>query len=430
MNVGIFGLGYVGLVTGACLAEMGNDVAMYDCDTEKVRLLERGRVPFYEPELPALLQRNRLRLTFTEEPSRAVSGRDVVFIAVGTPSAADGRADLAGVCGAARTIAASIDRPTVVANKSTVPAETADYVERTVRSTTRELGVRVVSNPEFLREGTAVADFLRPDRIVLGCDDPWAENVMRQLYAPLAAPVVVTDRRSAELIKYAANAFLAMKISYINEVAAICERIGGDIASVIEGVGLDRRIGPAYLEPGLGFGGSCLPKDVRALEAMAARVAVEPALLSAILRVNDAQIERAAARLAYVLGGLRGRRIAILGLAFKPGTDDVRESPALALAHTLTSGGAQIVAHDPVAAESPSPDVESCVTGSDAFVLATAWPCYRELDPLALGKWMRRRIVFDLRNALDADAFARAGFLYNGVGMPARPYPLEVKAPA
>ena len=437
MKIGVWGAGYVGLVTGVCLASLGHDVVFYDCDGEKIEALERGQVPFFEPGLPELLEEHRRRVRFTSQPGKAAQGQEVIFIAVGTPSAQDGRADLAGVYSAARAIAEAVDGPALIVNKSTVPVQTADDVERIVRRHCAQRGCRVVSNPEFLREGCAIEDFMHPDRIVLGCDDPWAEKTLREIYAPLGAPIVVTDRRSAELIKYAANAFLATKISYVNEIAGICERAGADIEAVVQGIGLDRRIGPTYLEPGLGFGGSCLPKDVRALQATAERVAVESPLLDAVLRVNDLQVERLAARLAYVLGGFAGRNVAVLGLTFKPGTSDLRESPALALLRLLRYGGCDVVAHDPIAAEAAAPlcaehgasvrdDVESCLYGADAFVLATAWPQYRALDPVAAGKLMRRRIAFDVRNALDAEAYARAGFLYNGVGAPSRPYPLDL----
>ena len=440
MRIGIFGSGYVGLVTGAAFAQLGHHVVVYDNDVTKIASLRDRRVPFYEPGLAELIERNAERLDFADEPTAAAAARDVVFIAVGTPSAGDGRADLASVCRAARTIAERIDGPTVIVNKSTVPVQTADVVERIVRAAARRTDVRVVSNPEFLREGAAIHDFFHPDRIVLGCDDPWAENVMRALYAPLAAPVVVSDRRSAELIKYAANAFLATRISYINEIAAICEHTGADVDAVIEGIGLDRRIGRDYLEPGLGFGGSCLPKDVRALAATAARVAVEPTLLAAVLRVNETQLERVRSRLSYVLAGLRGRRIALLGLSFKPQTDDLRESPALALAAALAAEGASIAAHDPAATASARAllgdtvaicqDAEDALFGADAMVVATSWPDYARLEPNAVAARMRRRVVFDLRRALDGDAFAAAGFLYLAVGSPDRAYPLDAGATA
>lgn len=438
MNIGVWGAGYVGLVTGACLGSLGHDVVFYDCDSDKIEALERGRVSFFEPGLSELLEDHRERIDFTTEPAKAARGQDVIFIAVGTPSAQDGRADLAGVYAAARSIAEAVDGPALIVNKSTVPVQTADDVERIVRKHCAHRGCRVVSNPEFLREGCAIEDFMHPDRIVLGCDDPWAEKALRDLYAPLDAPIVVTDRRSAELIKYAANAFLATKISYVNEIAGICERAGANIEAVVHGIGLDSRIGPTYLEPGLGFGGSCLPKDVRALQATANRVAIESPLLDAVLRVNDLQVERVAARLAYVLGGLKGHRVGVLGLTFKPGTSDLRESPALTLLQLLSFGGCEVHAHDPVAASAAESlcaergatvhdDVERCLSGADALILATAWPHYRALDPAAVGKLMRRRIAFDVRNALDADAYTRAGFLYNGVGAPARPYPLELR---
>lgn len=353
----------------------------------------------------------------------------LVFIAVGTPMGPDGTADVRAVLEASSAIARSLDGPTVIVNKSTVPVETGDLVAAVVRQERAERhDCVVVSNPEFLREGSAVADFFHPDRIVLGCDDRQAEELLRDLYAPLDAPVIVTDVHTAEMIKYTANAFLATKISFANEIAAICERVGADVATVVAGAGADKRIGTSYLGAGLGFGGSCLPKDVNALRAIARGAAVEPRLLNAVLEVNAEQVERIAARLAYLLGGAASRRIGVLGLAFKAQTDDVRESPAIALVELLLAAGAVVSVHDPVAADkararlgdrvtyAPASDHHVVAEGADALVLATDWNAYRDLDLVRLRAVMRRRIVVDARNFYDPRLFARAGFHYAGVG--------------
>jgi len=430
-GIGVFGAGYVGLVTAACFAELGRDVTAYDIDPERIAALEAGEVPIHEPGLPELIARNVTagRLHFTTQPSAAVAGKSVVFIAVGTPSGPDGRADLASVRSAATTIAEHLDGPTVVVNKSTVPVETGDLVDAIVRGVRRERhDIAVVSNPEFLREGSAIADFMHPDRIVVGCSDPAAEGLMRELYAPLGAPLIITDVHTAEMIKYAANAFLATKISFINEIALICERVGADVTTVAAGIGADARIGPGFLRAGLGFGGSCLPKDVDALRRVADGTAVEPILLNAVSEVNARQIERIAARTAYLLGGLARQTVAVLGLAFKPETDDVRESPAITLIEALLAGGARVQVHDPVAVANArralgkrvtyAKDPLAAARGADALVLATEWLQYRDLDPATLSSVMRRRIVVDARNFLDGERYVRAGFSYTAVGRP------------
>jgi UDPglucose 6-dehydrogenase len=433
-GIGVFGAGYVGLVTAACFADLGRDVTVYDVDAPRIAELDAGRVPIHEPGLPELIATNVAagRLRFTGDPAAAVRGKAAVFIAVGTPSGEDGRADLSWVRSAATTIAEHLDGPTVVVNKSTVPVETGDLVDAIVRNVRRERhDIAVVSNPEFLREGSAIADFRHPDRIVIGCSDPAAESVMRELYAPLGAPVLVTDVHTAEMIKYAANAFLATKISFINEIALICERVGADVTTVAAGIGADARIGPGFLRAGLGFGGSCLPKDVNALRRVADGTAVEPLLLNAVFTVNARQIERIAARTAYLLGGLARQTIAVWGLAFKPETDDVRESPAIELAEAFLAAGARVQAHDPVATANArkllgkrvtfGKDPLAAARGADALVLATEWPVYRDVDPVVLSGVMRRHIVVDARNFLDSDRIVRAGFSYTAVGRPTHP---------
>ncbi len=439
-GIGVFGAGYVGLVTAACFAELGRAVALHDVDAARLAMLRAGGLPIHEPGLLELVERGARagRLRFVDEPAEAVAGMGAVFVAVGTPATADGHADLSAVRAAARTIARELDGPTVIVNKSTVPVETGDLVAAIVREhrTARHDAV-VVSNPEFLREGSAVADFFAPDRIVIGCEDPQAEALLRALYAPLNAPLVVTDVRTAEMIKYTANAFLATKVSFANEIAAICERVGADVKTVVAGAGADKRIGTAFLGAGLGFGGSCLPKDVAALRRIAEDAAVEPTLLDAVLAVNARQIERLRARLAYLLDGLAGKRIGVLGLAFKAQTDDVRESPAVALVEALLAAGAQVTAHDPVAmrnararlgdrvAYAPADDHHAVALGADALVLATEWNAYRDLDLARLRATMRRRIVVDARNFYEPERFARAGFHYAGVGRGAHLAPLD-----
>ena len=337
-------------------------------------------------------------------------------------------ADLTNVRDAAGTIAVHLDGPTIIVNKSTVPVDTGDLVAAIVRDARLTRRAIVVSNPEFLREGSAVSDFFHPDRIVIGCDDGDAEELLRELYAPLDAPIIVTDMRTAEMIKYAANAFLATKISFANEIAAICAGIGTDVTAVLAGAGADTRIGAAYFGAGLGFGGSCLPKDVRALRHIAEAAAVEPALLAATLEVNRRQVERVCARIDVLVDGLHGRRIGVLGLAFKAGTDDVRDSPAIALVEQLLAAGAEAAVHDPVATDNargalgsrvsyaPAGDYLAIADGADAVVLATDWETYRDPDLARLRSAMRRPVLVDARNFYDPQRIARSGIRYEGIG--------------
>jgi UDPglucose 6-dehydrogenase len=419
-RIGIFGAGYVGIVTAAGLAELGRNTVLYDIDTAKIELLARGSLPIHEAGLPELIANGVAsgRLQFTTDPREAVAGCCAVFIAVGTLDVRD----------AAVTIAANLDGPTVIVNKSTVPVDTGDVVAAIVRDARLTRRAVVVSNPEFLREGSAVNDFFHPDRIVIGCDDADAEAFLRELYAPLAAPFLVTTMRTAEMIKYAANAFLATKISFANEMAAICAAVGADVASVLAGAGADARIGTAHFGAGLGFGGSCLPKDVRALRDIAAALAVEPALLDATLAVNRRQIERISARIGALIDGLPGRRIGVLGLAFKAGTGDVRESPAIALVEALLAAGAVVAVHDPVAMENagaqlgtrviyaPADDYLAVAEGADALVLATDWEAYRDPDLARVRAAMRNPLIVDARNFYDPQRVAGAGFRYEGIG--------------
>ncbi len=428
-NIAVLGTGYVGLVTGTCFAELGNRVVCCDTDSAKIALLKSGKVPFYEPGLTELLSRNAGagRLSFTLDGAAAVAASEVVFIAVGTPMAADGNADLQYVRQAARTIARSLNGRKVVVNKSTVPVETGDLVAEIVKRERRENhGVFVVSNPEFLREGSAVSDFLAPDRIVIGVSDPDSEQLMRDLYAPLNAPIIVTDVRTAEMIKYTANAFLASKISFINEIARICDAVGADVLDVVQGAGSDRRIGTAFMQPGLGFGGSCLPKDVSALVNLARNHGIVPRLLDSVLQTNAEQIELICARMERKLATLEGRRVGLLGLAFKPNTDDVRDSPALALARALVERGAAVVAHDPVAsapARAVLGEVVAYVNSAyeaandaDAVVVATDWNEYKNADLAILRKVMRGTLIVDARNIWSPQRAQAAGLEYIGVG--------------
>jgi UDPglucose 6-dehydrogenase len=426
-TVAVCGVGYVGLVTAACLARLGNDVVGCDTDLTKLRMLGEGRIPFHEPGLGEMVRASMRegRLRFTNSTKNALAGREIVFIAVGTPVGPLGEADLSYVRAAAKDIAMHGEANTLVVNKSTVPVETADLVSRILRRNGGSRRFMVASNPEFLREGTAIQDFLHPDRIVIGTDDERATALLRDLYAGINAPTLVVDAHTAEMIKYAANAFLATKLSFVNELSNISAAVGADIDAVICGIGFDHRIGNQYMQPGLGFGGSCLPKDVSALAHVARTHAIEPAMLDAALEVNKRQVARAVASIETHVAELDGAVCALLGLSFKPHTDDVRESPAIALARALCSRGVVLRAHDPAAMAAArtmlSGDVAlesspfAVLEGADFAVVATAWPEYRLLDWARVRGSMRSPIVFDLRNALDASHLRRLGFSYEGI---------------
>ncbi len=428
-DIAVIGTGYVGLVTGACFAELGNQVVCLDVDAGRIELLRSGKTPFFEPGLEELVRRNASagRLTFETDPALAIPRAAVIFLAVGTPQTADGSADLSFIRQASITIAEHLGRDTVVVNKSTVPVETGDLVAAIVRERkTNAHRVSVVSNPEFLREGSAINDFMHPDRIVLGVEDVEATTAMRHLYAPLDAKIIETDVRTAEMIKYTANAFLAMKISFANQIALICERVGADVGQVMRGAGADHRIGTAFFGVGIGFGGSCFPKDLAALSHVAAGVGVMPSLLEATLEINRGQIERSVERIEKHLGGLRGMRVAVLGLAFKPQTDDVRESPAIALIEGLLEKGAVVSAHDPIAVKTArrrlkdrvdfAASVHAAASGADALVVATDWNEYKQLDLQVVKGHMRGKLIFDGRNVLDPREAVRFGFDYMSIG--------------
>jgi UDPglucose 6-dehydrogenase len=417
------------LVTATCFAELGNTVICVDKDAAKVAQLEAGEIPFFEPSLAEMTARNvqAKRLSFTTDIAHAVRSSEIIFIAVGTPMRSDGHADLGAVRAVAREIGLALDGPKIVVSKSTVPVETGEMISSIIRE---HAGVphpvSVVSNPEFLREGSAIADFLRPDRIVIGTSDPQTEEVMRDLYAPLDAPMVVTDVRTSEMIKYAANAFLATKISFINEIANICELLDVDVRSVCSGIGYDQRIGTKFLQPGIGYGGSCFPKDVRALEQLAVERDYSAPLLHAVELVNRRQVERTVMKLERELGGLNGRVVAMLGLAFKPNTDDIRDAPALAIIQRLLDRGASVRAHDPIANEHAkavlgaavvfASDMYETVRGADALVLATEWNEFRSLDFTRCAALMRGDVVVDGRNIYDPDKVREVGLRYLGIG--------------
>ena len=432
MRVAMIGTGYVGLVSGACFADFGHEVTCVDKDAGKIAALGRGEVPIFEPGLNDLVAANTRagRLKFTGDLPAAVKAADAVFIAVGTPSRrGDGHADLSFVYDAAREIAAALDGFTVVITKSTVPVGTGDEVERIIRETRPKAEFAVVSNPEFLREGAAIRDFKLPDRIVVGSEDARAREVMSELYRPLylnRSPIMFTDRRTAELIKYAANAFLATKITFINEIADLAEKVGADVQEVARGIGLDNRIGSKFLHAGPGFGGSCFPKDTVALLKTGQDNDAPLRIVEAVVAVNDARKRAMARKVAHALGGeLRGRTIAVLGLTFKPNTDDMRELPSIPLITALQDMGAKVRAYDPTGMEQAKPllpnvafckDAYDCAEGAAALVIVTEWEQFRALDFARLKKTMARPVLVDLRNIYRPEEVARHGFAYEGVG--------------
>jgi UDPglucose 6-dehydrogenase len=438
IRIAVLGTGYVGLVTGACLADFGHKVVCADVDAEKIARLAHGEIPFFEPGLGELVERNVHdgRLSFTADVARAIRGAQVVFIAVGTPPGKDGAADLSAIFAAGRLVAENLSRRyTLVVQKSTAPVGTARRLAEEIQKRAGDGCVDVASNPEFLREGSAIDTFLRPDRVVIGVETPRAEKLLREIYRPLyliETPMVVTDLETAELIKYAANAFLATKISYINEIANLCEAVGADVQTVAKAIGLDGRIGRKFLHAGAGFGGSCFPKDTRALVRFAAAAGARVRIVESTIEANEAQRTRMVEKIADAVGGeLAGKRIALLGLAFKPNTDDVREAPALAIAAGLLRRGARVVAHDPVAMDAVralpigkrlefAADPYQAARGADAVALVTEWNLYRRLDLKKLARILRRPRVVDLRNVYCAEDAALAGLDYWSVGRPPR----------
>src|SRR5689334_6279002 len=432
MRIAIIGTGYVGLVSGACFADFGHEVTCVDNDGGKIAALHSGQIPIYEPGLEELVATNAKagRLKFSTELAKPVAEAEAVFIAVGTPSRrGDGHADLTYVHTAAREIAKVLSGFTVVVNKSTVPVGTGDEVERLIREANPSADVEVASNPEFLREGAAIRDFKFPDRIVIGTSDERAQRVLAEIYRPLSlnqGPLMFTARRTAELIKYAANAFLATKITFINEIADLSEKVGANVQEVARGIGLDNRIGSKFLHAGPGFGGSCFPKDTRALVKIAQDHDVQLRIVEAVLGVNDIRKRAMARKVANAAGGsLRGKTVAVLGLTFKPDTDDMREAPSIPLITGLLDMGAKVRAHDPVGIEQARkelPDIEycddpyECVKGADAMVIVTEWVQFRALDLDRIKSAMAKPVVVDLRNIYRADDMAAQGFTYESIG--------------
>lgn len=424
----VIGAGYVGLTTGACLADLGNDVTVVDINREKIAQLKANRVPFYEPGLNELVERNAKagRLRFTTAYEDAVPGAEYAIIAVSTPEGEGGEADLSYVEAAANSIANCMDGPLVVVNKSTVPPLTGDMVSSVLRKPNRGHSAAVVSNPEFLREGSAIHDFMHPDRVVIGSHDRDAAEKVARLYAPLDAPILITPNiYTAEMVKYASNAFLAARISFINEIARICERVDADAKLVAEGMGMDKRIGPSFLDAGIGYGGSCFPKDVAALAALAERFDYHPELLHAVMDINQDQRMLVIDKLRECLEVLQDQVIGLFGLAFKPNTDDLREAPSIDIAKVLLAAGAVVRAYDPAAmdrARSILPDIEymdgayEVAAGADAVVVITEWNEFRVLDLGRVKKSMRRPVVIDGRNIYDPAAMRGLGFTYRGIG--------------
>jgi UDPglucose 6-dehydrogenase len=436
MRIAIIGTGYVGLVSGACFSDFGHDVICVDKDARKIAALDGGAMPIFEPGLDRLVARNVAagRLSFTTDLARAVQGAEAIFIAVGTPSRrGDGHADLSYVYGAAREIGALLDGASVVVTKSTVPVGTGDEVERILREVAPDAAVSVVSNPEFLREGAAIEDFKHPDRIVVGAEDERAAEAMREIYRPLylnKAPLIFTSRRTAELIKYAANAFLATKITFINEIADLCEAVGGDVQDVARGIGLDGRIGAKFLHAGPGYGGSCFPKDTLALLKTAEDAHAPLRIVEAVVKVNDARKRAMGRKVIKALGDKpRGKIVALLGLAFKPNTDDMRDAPSIAIVQALEDAGVKVRGYDPESMEQARPimpNVAFCqnpyeaAQGADAVVLVTEWDALRALDLDRLAAAMRQKVLVDLRNIYPPEEVEMAGLAWHGIGRPAR----------
>ncbi len=427
-NISVIGVGYVGLITGVCFADLGNRVVCVDINEQRIEDLNQGMMPIYEPGLEELVARNVRagRLSFSTSYDEGLKDAEFVFIAVGTPEGVDGEADLRYVRMAAQSIAEAMDHPLIIINKSTVPVGTGDWVAQIIRECRNDdVDFAVVSNPEFLREGAAISDFMTPDRIVLGSLKREAAEKVAQLYFPLRATIMITDLRTAEMIKYASNAFLATRISFINEISTICEALGADVKEVATGMGYDKRIGHAFLDAGVGYGGSCFPKDVKALAYMADTKGRHPQLLHAVMEINQHQRRALVRKLEAALDDLRGKTIGLLGLAFKPNTDDMRESPAVHVAHMLQAAGAQVRAYDPVAmkgAERLIPNVElaedpyALAEGCDALAVITDWNEFKHLDLARVRDLMKRPVLVDGRNIYQPDVMKALGFYYRGVG--------------
>jgi len=427
-NICVIGVGYVGLVTGACLADLGNRVICLNRNQDKSDNLKKGILPIFEPGLEEIVRRtyDAGRLGFTTSYDEALADAEFVFIAVGTPSGSEGEADLTHVTQAAEGIAKRLTQPVIIVNKSTVPIGTGDWVADIIHEhMTADSPFGVVSNPEFLREGSGVYDFMNPDRIVLGSTNRAAAQKVAELYAPLQAEAIITDLRTAEMIKYASNCFLATKISFVNEMANICEAIGADVSEVARGMGSDKRIGHAFLRAGVGWGGSCFPKDVKALAHIASTHGSHPQMLRAVMEINYDQRKRVIQKLREILGTFRGKTIAVLGLSFKPNTDDMRDAPSIEIIHMMQHEGAQVKAYDPVAmanARNILRDVTYCdgpyavAKDADALLLVTEWNEFRHLDMERIANSMRHPVLFDGRNIYEPDGMRALGFVYRAVG--------------
>ncbi len=427
----VIGTGYVGLVTGTCFSDMGHQVTCLDIDEHRIKQLQNGIMPIYEPGLKQIVEQNveAGRLDFTTSYKEALNNVEFAFIAVGTPSSDNGEADLQYIKMAADSIAENLDHPIIIVNKSTVPVGTGDWVSEIILSQNGQNTPKftVVSNPEFLREGSAVSDFMNPDRVVLGSTDPVAAQKVADLYEALRSPILITDLRTAEMIKYASNAFLATRISFINEIANICESLGADVREVARGMGMDKRIGPSFLDAGLGWGGSCFPKDVKALTHMANTRGAHPQLLQAVLDINQNQRRRAVAKLEKALGTVKGKTIGVLGLSFKPNTDDIRYAPALDIIRILLKKGAAVQAFDPQAMQASKAEIPDLILSqnpydvardADALLLATEWNEFKSLDFKKIKQNMRGNVLLDGRNIWDGQDLREMGFLYFGVGLP------------
>jgi UDPglucose 6-dehydrogenase len=428
MRICIIGTGYVGLVTGTCFAEAGHEVACVDCDTAKVKLLNSGGIPIYEPGLDELVKKNRAegRLSFTTSTKEGVDKSEIIFIAVPTPPLSDGAVDLSFIEGVARDIAGAMTSYKIVVDKSTVPVKTGEKVGETIKRYCKaKVDFDVVSNPEFLREGFAVQDFMRPDRVVIGVASQRPVQAMKEVYAPYNAPIIVTDINSAELIKHAANSFLALKISYINAISVICESSGANVQEVANGIGMDERIGRRFLDASLGFGGSCFPKDLSAFIKISEQLGYDFALLKEVQRINTQQMDRFVKKMLDTLWVLKDKKVGVLGLAFKQNTDDVRMSPAIELCHRLQKEGAVLRVYDPKAMEKARavlrdvtyvPDMDSVVDGCDALAIATEWPEFKKLDLERARRAMTHPIMFDGRNLFDPREMERLGWIYKSIG--------------
>ena len=430
-KISVIGTGYVGLVTGTCFADIGHQVICLDINVHRIEQLIKGIMPIYEPGLKQIVEENvqAERLSFTTSYADALKEAEFAFIAVGTPSSEDGEADMQYVKQAVDSIVANLDHTIIIVNKSTVPVGTGDWVAEIIKDQNGldAPGFSIVSNPEFLREGSAVNDFMQPDRVVLGSTDLDAANEVAELYEPLRSPIMITDLRTAEMIKYASNAFLATRISFINEMANICESLGADVREVARGMGMDKRIGPSFLDAGLGWGGSCFPKDVKALTHMADTRGAHPQLLQAVMDINQNQRSRTVQKLEKALGDLKGRRIGILGLSFKPNTDDTRDAPALDIIRMLLEKGAKVQAFDPQAMQASKDEIPALdlrqnpyevAEGADALLLATEWNEFKSLNFVEIKVNMRGNVIFDGRNLWDGQALHNLGFTYFGIGVP------------